>query len=87
MASTGPYRAKVFSCLRALPEEVFEQGLKRLEADLAKGPVSCYKPLPTALGSETRGSSAPGVFVRSRGPCGLKLYESPLERAILQTTG
>jgi hypothetical protein len=32
MASTGPYRAKVFSCLRALPEEVFEQGLKRLEA-------------------------------------------------------
>jgi hypothetical protein len=51
MASMGPYRAKVFSCLRALPEEVFEQGLKRLEADLAKGPVIVYKPLPAALGS------------------------------------
>jgi ubiquinone/menaquinone biosynthesis C-methylase UbiE len=35
----GPYRAKVFSCLRALPEEVYQQGRARLEADLEKGPV------------------------------------------------
>jgi len=34
-----PYRAKVFSALRLLPEPIFERGLRRLEADLAKGPV------------------------------------------------
>ena len=34
-----PYRAKVFSALRLLPEPIFERGLKRLEANLAKGPV------------------------------------------------
>jgi hypothetical protein len=39
LTDPGPYRAKVFSCLHALPEEVYQQGLARLEADLAKGPV------------------------------------------------
>lgn len=33
------YRAKVFSCLHALPEEVYQHGLARLESDLAKGPI------------------------------------------------
>jgi hypothetical protein len=28
--------AKVFSCLRSLPEEIYQQGLVRLEADLLK---------------------------------------------------
>jgi ubiquinone/menaquinone biosynthesis C-methylase UbiE len=35
----APYRAKVFSCLRALPEEVYQQGRAQLEADLQKGPI------------------------------------------------
>ena len=39
LTDPGPYRAKVFSCLHALPEEVYQQGLACLEADLAKGPV------------------------------------------------
>ena len=39
LTDPDPFRAKVFSCLLALPEEVYQQGLARLEADLAKGPV------------------------------------------------
>ena len=38
--NSGPYRAKVFSCLRSLPEEIYQQGLARLEADLVQAPVS-----------------------------------------------
>jgi ubiquinone/menaquinone biosynthesis C-methylase UbiE len=34
-----PYRTKVFSALRLLPEPIFERGLRHLKADLAKGPV------------------------------------------------
>jgi hypothetical protein len=34
------HRAKVFSCLRSLSEEIYQQGLARLEADLVRGPVS-----------------------------------------------
>jgi SAM-dependent methyltransferase len=40
LTDSGPYRAKVFSCLRALPKEAYQQGLARLEANLVKGPVS-----------------------------------------------
>lgn len=39
LTDPGPYRAKVFSCLHAIPEEVYQQSLARLEADLEKGPV------------------------------------------------
>jgi ubiquinone/menaquinone biosynthesis C-methylase UbiE len=34
-----PYRAKVFSTLRLLSEDAYERGLRRLEADFAKGPI------------------------------------------------
>jgi ubiquinone/menaquinone biosynthesis C-methylase UbiE len=34
-----PYRTKVFSCLRLLPEDVFQRGLERLEKDLTNGPI------------------------------------------------
>ena len=30
LTNPGPYRAKVFSCLDALPEEFYQQGLARL---------------------------------------------------------
>jgi ubiquinone/menaquinone biosynthesis C-methylase UbiE len=40
LTDSGPYRAKVFSCLRSLPQEIYQQGLARLEADLVQGPVS-----------------------------------------------
>jgi SAM-dependent methyltransferase len=40
LPDSGPFRAKVFSCLRALSEEVYQQGLARMEADLVKGPIS-----------------------------------------------
>ena len=39
LTNSGPYRAKVFSCLRSLPEEIYQQGLARLEADLVQAPV------------------------------------------------
>jgi ubiquinone/menaquinone biosynthesis C-methylase UbiE len=39
LTDSTPYRSKVFSALRLLPEPTFERGLRRLEADLAKGPV------------------------------------------------
>jgi hypothetical protein len=35
----SPYRSKVFSALRLLPQPSFERGLKRLEIELAKGPI------------------------------------------------
>jgi ubiquinone/menaquinone biosynthesis C-methylase UbiE len=40
LPDSGPFRAKVFSCLCALPAEVYQQGLARMEADLVKGPIS-----------------------------------------------
>jgi len=40
LTDPSPYRAKVFSCLHALSEEVYLQGLSRLEDDLAKGPLA-----------------------------------------------
>ena len=39
LSDATPYRAKVFSALRLLPEATFERGLTRLEADLARGPI------------------------------------------------
>jgi ubiquinone/menaquinone biosynthesis C-methylase UbiE len=35
----SPYRAKAFSTLRLLSEDTYERGLRRLEADFAKGPI------------------------------------------------
>jgi ubiquinone/menaquinone biosynthesis C-methylase UbiE len=35
----SPYRAKAFSALRMLSEDTYERGLRRLEADFAKGPI------------------------------------------------
>jgi SAM-dependent methyltransferase len=35
----SPYRAKAFSALRLLSENSYERGLRRLEADFAKGPI------------------------------------------------
>jgi ubiquinone/menaquinone biosynthesis C-methylase UbiE len=35
----SPYRAKVFSGLRLLSEDAYERGLRRIETDLAKGPI------------------------------------------------
>ncbi|MBV9274147.1 MAG: hypothetical protein JO333_09655 [Verrucomicrobia bacterium] len=35
----SPYRSKIFSALRRLSQPSFERGLKRLEIELAKGPV------------------------------------------------
>jgi SAM-dependent methyltransferase len=40
LPDSGPFQAKVFSCLRALPDEVYQQGLAHLEADLLKGAIS-----------------------------------------------
>jgi hypothetical protein len=35
----APYRAKAFSALRLLSEDTYERGLRRIETDLAKGPI------------------------------------------------
>lgn len=38
----APYREKVFSCLHLISEKEFEIGLRRLEADLQRGPVEGF---------------------------------------------
>src|SRR5262245_5595991 len=39
LASADAYEAKAFSSLHFVPEELFEAGLRRLKADLARGPM------------------------------------------------
>jgi hypothetical protein len=39
LSDLSSYRAKVFSALRLLPEDVYERGLRRMEAALSKGPI------------------------------------------------
>lgn len=40
LESLEPYRARVFSSLKLIPQDAFERGLDRLEADFKKGPIS-----------------------------------------------
>jgi ubiquinone/menaquinone biosynthesis C-methylase UbiE len=37
----SPIRERVFSCLRLLDDDVFSDGLARLDMDLSRGPVRC----------------------------------------------
>jgi hypothetical protein len=39
LSDLTPYRTKVFSCLRLLPEDIYQRGLERLEQGAAKGPI------------------------------------------------
>jgi ubiquinone/menaquinone biosynthesis C-methylase UbiE len=39
VADLEPYRARVFSSLRLIPQEAFARGMGRLEDDFKKGPV------------------------------------------------
>jgi SAM-dependent methyltransferase len=39
LSDLTPYRAKVFSCLCLLPEDIYQRGLERLEQGAAKGPI------------------------------------------------
>jgi hypothetical protein len=41
LRTATPYREKVFSGLRLISEEAFQRGLRRMEEDLAKGPIPC----------------------------------------------
>lgn len=41
LTDIAPVRAKAFSCLRLIPEEAFQKGIRRLVQDLAKGPIPC----------------------------------------------
>ncbi|HYZ74260.1 MAG TPA: class I SAM-dependent methyltransferase [Chthoniobacterales bacterium] len=40
LGDLSAYRAKAFSALRLLPEDAYQRGLRRMETDLAKGPIS-----------------------------------------------
>ncbi len=40
VTDAAPYRDKAFSCLHLIPEEAFQAGLRRLQQDLAAGPVA-----------------------------------------------
>lgn len=37
---SGPYRDRIFSCLRLIPEDAFRRGLAAMEADLRAGPLA-----------------------------------------------
>ena len=39
LGDLSAYRAKAFSALRLLPEDAYARGLRRMETDLAKGPI------------------------------------------------
>lgn len=41
LADSAPYRTRAYSCLRLIDDAAFDRGLARLEADLARGPVTC----------------------------------------------
>src|SRR5262249_18486802 len=41
LADPGPYRDRVFSCLRFIPDDAFRRGLERMESDLRNGPIAC----------------------------------------------
>lgn len=41
LTDSGPYRDRAFSSLQLLAEDSFRKGLRRLEADLAGGPIPC----------------------------------------------
>lgn len=41
LRTAAAYRDKVFSGLRLISEDVFQRGLRRMEDDLAKGPIPC----------------------------------------------
>lgn len=36
-----PYREKAFSVLHLIPDAAFRRGIEQMEADLARGPISC----------------------------------------------
>ena len=36
----APYRDRAYSCLHLIPEEAFRRGQRRLEDDVATGPVT-----------------------------------------------
>ncbi len=40
LGDATPYRERAFSCLRLIDDVLFEEGLRRLEEDLRKGPVN-----------------------------------------------
>ena len=37
--TVAAYRDEMFSCLRLISKEAFRRGLRRLEVDLARGPI------------------------------------------------
>lgn len=39
LSDLTPYRAKAFSCLHRLTEDIYQRGLERLETDFTKGPI------------------------------------------------
>ena len=39
LTDPSPYREKAYSCLRLISDAEYEEGLRRLEDDLKKGPV------------------------------------------------
>jgi ubiquinone/menaquinone biosynthesis C-methylase UbiE len=41
LRTAAPYRDKVFSSLRLISDGAFRRGLRRMELELAKGPISC----------------------------------------------
>jgi len=41
LVDAQPYRARAYSTLRLIPEEAWRRGLAHMEADLARGPITC----------------------------------------------
>jgi SAM-dependent methyltransferase len=46
-----PYRRRAYSTLQRIPDAVWQAGLARLEADLARGPVECVARYTLVIGT------------------------------------
>jgi SAM-dependent methyltransferase len=52
LRTAAPYREKVFSCLRLISDDAFRRGLRRMEQDLAKGPIPCLSKYTLVWGTK-----------------------------------
>ncbi|MDG6911932.1 MAG: hypothetical protein JRN35_02485 [Nitrososphaerota archaeon] len=52
LTDASAYRSKVFSSLQLISEQDFQRGLKRMEEQLAKGPISCMSRYSIVWGSK-----------------------------------
>jgi hypothetical protein len=57
LTDVQPYRDRVFSSLRLIPEDAFQRGLARMDEDLRAGPIRCVSYYLLLWGTRAMGAS------------------------------